>query len=452
MKPLNLLLALWLRHRGLTLAVEQSGLSSEEASLASLKWSSCFGPNEKLSKVVGSPLQTAYPSPQTAEWMLAGEAIYELAKQIGASTRYLTTHAEALGVILKEMLAALTVNETRYTTAVCLTRAASSFSIPPRYRTNRIGLNAWTKAIDSLELMGFIEKLCGGFKGKGYFQGLTSTYVPTQGAIDWFKEHCSGLDLLHLSAREPVILTDGKRLVDYDDDEYTSTLRRQVQDVNNLNQAHQYALQKGPKVEFLDQRCMAGKRRFRDDFQSGGRLFLPLQQLKKTERSDLIIDGEKTLELDFSSHAPRMLFHMNGKPAPTDCYAHASVPRHIMKEAMLRVINCDSRSMALRSLRVFLRQESIHFLSPQELLTAVEETNPFAVKGMKPGRWKEIQFLESRIACGIAHQLHKHDVPCLPIHDSFVVRQRDRDTLMRAMHEEYRKQFPEFSPVVTEAG
>ncbi|AOY87832.1 hypothetical protein BKP64_06395 [Marinobacter salinus] len=435
------------------MAPEQLTLPPEGAAFSSLEWMCRFGPNEKLTKVVGAPVKTTYLSPQTAEWGLTGEGVSEMLNQIGVSARYLQPHAEALGIILKAMLAALKPNSSiNGVFAVCLSRAASSFSTPPRYRTNRIGLKTWTRVIDSLERMGFIEKLCGGFKGEGYFQGLTSTYVPTQTTSDWFSEHSSGLSLAHLSANEPLLLTSNKRLIDYPDNEHTNALRRQIEDINTVNRAHHFGLQKGLEVISIDQRLLTGKRRFRDDFQSGGRMFLALQQLKKKERANLIIDGEKTVELDFSSHAPRMLFHANGRPAPSDCYAHASVPRQIMKEAMLRVTNCDTRSTALRSLTVLLRERGIDYFSPKELLTAVEETNPFAVKGMKPGRWKEIQFLESRIACGIAHQLHKHDVPCLPIHDSFVVRQRDRDTLMRAMHEEYRKQFPEFSPVVTEAG
>lgn len=434
------------------MAKERFSLSPDGASLSSLRWICRFTPNEKLSKVLGESMSTAFPSPQLSEWTLVGSPIAKLVEKMGLSTRYRHARAEAVGVILMGLLATLaTARDIVGVKGLCLSRAASSFLTPQRYRTNRIGQQVWTQSIDFLERMGFAQKLFGGFKGSGYFSGLTSTYVPTPRLEYWFVEHSSMLSLVRLSKSEPLLLTTSNRLIDYCDDDHTNALRRQIEDINRVNQSYQFTLQRGDCVEALDSHLLVGKRRFRDDFHSGGRLFLPLQGLRKSERQHLAIDGEKTTELDFSSHAPRMLFHMNGQEAPEDCYAHHSIPRELMKETMLRVTNCDTQRTALRSLSKLLREKGIKNTSSRELLEAVEQTNPHAVNGMKHGRWKEIQFTESKITCNIAHQLHKKGIPCLPIHDSFVVRNKDRDILRQVMYDEYQREFPRFVPVVKEA-
>ncbi len=57
------------------------------------------------------------------------------------------------------------------------------------------------------------------------------------------------------------------------------------------------------------------------------------------------------------------------------------------------------------------------------------------------GRGVELQNLDSCIAEAVLMHFTKQDIPCLCIHDSFIVEDRYKDELGDVMKEEYKKLF-----------
>ena len=60
----------------------------------------------------------------------------------------------------------------------------------------------------------------------------------------------------------------------------------------------------------------------RGSFESGGRLFGGFwQELKKTQRKNIIIDDEEAVSLDYSQMGPRILYGVcRTRPTTQDCY------------------------------------------------------------------------------------------------------------------------------------
>jgi hypothetical protein len=83
----------------------------------------------------------------------------------------------------------------------------------------------------------------------------------------------------------------------------------------------------------------------------GGRLYGPWwQNLPKEERAKLLIDGEPTLECDYSSIHPQIIFARQGEPFDFDPYLIDGFTRDEIKLGVLIALNVDSERGAVRPL------------------------------------------------------------------------------------------------------
>jgi hypothetical protein len=146
-----------------------------------------------------------------------------------------------------------------------------------------------------------------------------------------------------------------------------------------------------------------------------------------------------------------MLYHLNGKEAPEDCYYHPRLPRELMKGAFLRIVHCKTRKQTLGSLRSMLRESKVPNISAHGLLESILDTHPIIKDGESPSLWKRLQHLESTIAVNIMDKFAKERRVCLGIHDSFVVELRYRDLLRETMTTEYQRMMKGFSPEISES-
>ncbi|MCG2580118.1 MAG: hypothetical protein KA296_04490 [Marinobacter sp.] len=419
--------------------------------------------DHNASKALGSLIYTLPVTPSTSRNGLMGEPLEELADYLGVvSKRYRPSAIQALSVITYNVhrLSCLTLSDPMGLPVLGVPRRAQGFSVPSRYKVNQIGHQLWCKVVDALEAIGFLEVVLRGYKGKEHMAGLRSLYRPTQAFSIWLDQVIGRLQLEKLTDdAEPLLLVSkgpgGRRLVDYRDDQTTQLLRRQVQFISNVCQSH---LVEG----WIPKRLAMGKippalinyrRHFRDGFDQGGRLFSPLQSIPKAHRRHLRFDGMRTIELDYSSHQPRMCYHLKGLRAPEDCYAHPTIPRPLLKAAMTRIMNCGSVTQARRSIQKVLHEAWLDYsvdtgMTAGVLLETVFELHPLIKELMSNDLWMRLQYLESSIALGVMERLAKDDRPCLGIHDSFVVSEDVEDQLRLLMIEEYEKRLG-YEPCLT---
>lgn len=412
--------------------------------------------DHSASKALGSLVYTLPVKPSTSRIGLIGDPVEELLDYLGvASKRYRAAAVQALSVVLYNVyrLDQLKSRDPLGLYVLGLPRRAQGFSVPGRYKVNQIGHQLWCKVLDALEVVSFLEVALKGFKGKEHMAGLMSLYRPTKAFSIWLDQVAGRLSAEEFDPHAEELLlkatAQGGRtthLVDYQDSEVTCQLRHQVQFISRVFQSHRVQgwLPREQAMGDIPPALMNYRRHFRDDFTKGGRIFCPLQSTPKALRKDFQFDGKKTVELDYSSHQPRMCYHLSGLKAPDDCYNHPTIPRPLVKAATTRIMNCRSITQASASIQGLLREEWLEYsvrngMTARTLLEAVFQLHPIINKLMGNELWMKLQYLESSIAMGIMERLAQENLPCLGIHDSFVVTEDVEGQLHQLMVEEYEK-------------
>jgi hypothetical protein len=161
-----------------------------------------------------------------------------------------------------------------------------------------------------------------GFRGKDNFSGVTTIWTPTEKLADYINELFDEVRLDSYRDKHANV-----ELRDPFDDRTVPLERTLVRDLSNqvsmvqevLNSVFWAYLKKGRWVD-LQPVELELTRKFKFDYNSGGRLYCIAQNLSKDARRTLAINGNPTVELDFKSLHPTMLYHLAQLEAPEDCY------------------------------------------------------------------------------------------------------------------------------------
>lgn len=195
----------------------------------------------------------------------------------------------------------------------------------------------------------------------------------------------------------------------------------------------------------------------------GGRLYASAtsvgfnyQCIPSDMRKEIKIDGKDSVEIDYSSMHPHMLYALRGKKLIGSAYDFLPYEdKPLAKFALLVMLNAKSRKSAIGALSA--RFEDLRYatgLSPKKfaLREAMFRNRDFeAVLDRASMRHKEIranfyrgtgvalQNIESKIALEIVEHFTKKDIPVLPVHDSFVVEKAHVQELREVMAAVYKK-------------
>jgi hypothetical protein len=172
-------------------------------------------------------------------------------------------------------------------------------------------------------------------------------------------------------------------------------------------------------------------------FEQGGRFYGGWwQSIPKEYRGFITINGKPTVELDFRAIHPRILYALEGKACPDDPYDVGLNPRHrdLVKEVLNKMINAPDR---------FMKPEgfdsaglAMTFADFQALIRSKHE---LIAKYFKTGFGLKAQFIDSQIAERVLLHFAKHYIPCLPIHDSFIMHHGFKAELDDEMRKAFRE-------------
>ena len=249
---------------------------------------------------------------------------------------------------------------------------------------------------------------------------------------------------------EVIILRDGNKEVEYTDtpeivrmrkevEAYNAMLLRHTVEVASLNHPYITRTVKDKRGRTTKQTIwltpdrMFTRRTFsRGSFKLNGRFNGGWwQRISEFSREDIIIDGEETIELDYSGLHPKILAYQAGHSIDGDPYKIEKevMPeqRDIIKGLLLKVINAKTIDSGIRAF-----QTDKHGYKKKDLLLLLEaylDQYPFMREYLGSDLGIELMYTDSQIAAQVINGFVKFDKPILPIHDSFIVKAYDVEYL-----------------------
>jgi hypothetical protein len=183
----------------------------------------------------------------------------------------------------------------------------------------------------------------------------------------------------------------------------------------------------------------------RESWEHGGRAYGALHQgmLRKQMRKSILIDGQPTVEIDYSAFHIRMLYHQEGIDYTDDPYLECEGPemRDIYKAVGLIAINATEKG-ACGAIRDELKDRGLEPPAREKpyasLVSGFKEAHPAIAHHLFSDVGITLQNIDSMIMNTILVRLMDQDILGLPVHDSVIV-QREHEAFTReVMTQEYR--------------
>ena len=191
----------------------------------------------------------------------------------------------------------------------------------------------------------------------------------------------------------------------------------------------------------------------RASYECGGRLYCPVQNLKKRMRPYLYFDGEPTIEIDYGSLHPQLLYHQEGlKFSGEDPYEIEGIDRGTVKIAFNTMINRGGKHKPKSAVNAFVKYLKLSKVKAEELEEALLALHSPIKHYFNTGYGLRLQRLDSDIAMKIInHFINVKRRPIIGVHDSFVVSVRDTESLKDLMNDCYNNLFREQNDAVFDA-
>lgn len=316
---------------------------------------------------------------------------------------------------------------------------------------------------DFLFLQGYIEL----HKGVNYvhFRRM-SRMKATEKLLRLFRKYRNPAGIV-LRRNPPIILRDNKkRDIDFDSDTLeVKTLIKNTNKINKTLENHTIGLYLDWDVigELISRGIFSDRtkkyiRIFNNSsFKQGGRFYCHWTQMIPSEmRRHITIDGEKTVEIDYSCLHLSMLYGLEGlRPPSGDLYQLEGIGlgyRKVIKKAVNIAINAESDISTMQAIREysleFERETGLIPPRPKILLNAIKECHFPINKYFCTGYGVYLQFIESSIAENIMLKLAEDNICCLCIHDSFIVSESYIDSLSDMMKNYFYNKF-KFNPNIS---
>ena len=234
---------------------------------------------------------------------------------------------------------------------------------------------------------------------------------------------------------------------DFAETEHTRTLRKWLKEINRINGQAEIGF--GYPVQTQLHAV------FNEDFTQGGRLYTSgldhLQGLEGWKRLRLTINGESVVELDFSGYHPHLMYAMEGLQFAGDPYdlggaTEHPVGRKFAKIALQCLINAKDRTEAERAANNWVHEHPENMSKLRELglyparriLRGLERRHK-PIRHCFAGSGPQLANLDAKIAMNIVLHFINQGIPCLPVHDSFLVQERYESELRRVMLDTYKE-------------
>lgn len=311
-----------------------------------------------------------------------------------------------------------------------VSRNRNDYTKESRYRKIFLKFDLLMGVLDDLIELGYIEQKLGFFdkaKGVGY-QTRIKASENLLAILDFDIKHI--VRNPEAPEEEVIILRDeAGKLSDYLDDQYTNEMRQQLTEYNNS--LRNTSIDTGAiDLKYKhDPTNITVKRIFKKDFGSGGRFYGGFwENMPREDRLKLMLEGGAVVELDYANLHPRIAYAMKGIAIAGDLYSIDGCSRSEVKKAFQVLFNCESRKHAINTVR------SLGIKNVEQLLTKIEEAHEqIKASFYNPPFGMVLQNTDAWIAERVLKKMAEQGIPCLPIHDSFIVGRKYEAELHEAM-------------------
>lgn len=212
---------------------------------------------------------------------------------------------------------------------------------------------------------------------------------------------------------------------------------------------------------------------YNDNFKGHGRNYFNLQSIPSDERRGITFDGEETIELDFVSNGPSIMYAMHDLQLKGDAYRTSGTSnRKLAKMCFTIMCNVGSKAQATRSVlnlfseaqgsldveltdfpsvekyNTYIRNELRIRKDNQALLEEIKETidsleaqHYQLLTDSDYGFYKKnasrLMYIDGQISTRIVQQFVEMGEPIIPIHDGFIVKKSLKRILRYVMLLEY---------------
>jgi len=316
-------------------------------------------------------------------------------------------------------------------------RDHSGITVSSRYNPRGVSTRKIESIMDALRDNGYIHHKMG-FYSKPKKEGKQSRAKPKKPLLDLALKHDLLVDSTLIDKSSEIIRLKNaeKQLIEYEDDEITSAMRNDLADWNNfmeqydvdlwLSNAEIKADERLSKTDFAKTQLY---RVFnRSSFSEGGRFYGHwLQQVESKHRILTQLNQKDTVEVDWSSLHPAMLYALDGLPIPVeDLYflPGITLERGVIKEIMLIILNTESQTGAVaainKNLKGKLTLSDGSSIKAKTILDALKRKHRYISKHFYTGVARRLQFLDSEMIRHIMKGFIREHVPMVPIHDSII--------------------------------
>jgi hypothetical protein len=346
------------------------------------------------------------------------------------------------------------------------------------YTENGTRLYTWThmlRAVDIAEERGYAIKLQKGYWNWEFKSGLASTLAGGQLLKKFVAPKEMELDVQSL----PLLTIDRKPIYDNEglllfiscsraSSTESRALMRRIDRVYSealrLNREYWNLVEIDCRKLGAGERCLncVGLTRvFKEGgvgrwFQKGG---LSYQELSEDERSKLLLNSEKVMELDYPAMHPHIMYAWEGMQCPKDFYervmAISRCSRFIAKSVVLISVNASSYRSFIGAINQDKGQQTKanrgrampkpilydelkrYKLNPRDIMESVKKAHPVLAKYIYSGLANRLMLAESDIMTSVLIRLMELGIPALPVHDSIIAPLRHKELVMRVMEDAY---------------
>jgi hypothetical protein len=175
------------------------------------------------------------------------------------------------------------------------------------------------------------------------------------------------------------------------------------------------------------------------------------QHIRSDYRPYLTINGMPTSEIDYSELHPRFLYERFGLPPPSedlydDGWRDPNVPydedvepykarRKLFKAVFNVMLNSEKGGYRFAK-KARLAAKKLN-LTAYKIKKILLKKHPVLLEVLNTGIGLEFQYMDSQIAERVMLRLLAKGIPCLPVHDSFIVDRESTQELHQTMDEAY---------------